>query len=108
MDSARSSHWWLSTFAARLIQLNPNVTAPSAIRRAVAHYDKAAHLDPGYAAEIYVRQALTADAERRSDTRRSTAKPTDHRSVLLDTTAADDPSSDQHASPVSRRSRALA
>ena len=66
MDVARSSHWWLSKFAARLLRLNPNASAPTAIRRAVANYDQAAHLDPEFAADRYYRKAVAAEAMRRS------------------------------------------
>jgi hypothetical protein len=66
MDVARSSHWWLSKFAARLLSLYPDASAPSAIRRAVANYDKAAHLDPEFAADVYYRKAVAAEAMRQS------------------------------------------
>ena len=64
MDVARNSHWWLGRFAARLLQLNPNASAPCAIRRAVANYDKAADLDPELAADLYYRKAVKAEAPR--------------------------------------------
>ena len=64
MDVARNSHWWLGRFAARWLQLNPNASAPCAIRRAVANYDKAAGLDPELAADLYYRKAVKADATR--------------------------------------------
>lgn len=66
MDVARSSHWWLGKFAARLIRLNPNASSPCAIRRAVANYDKAAHLDPEFAADVYYRKAVAAEIIRQS------------------------------------------
>ena len=66
MDVARSSHWWLGRFAARLLRLNPNASASCAIRRAVASYDKAAHLDPEVAADLYYRKAVAAEATQRS------------------------------------------
>ncbi len=84
------------------MQLNPKATTPSAIRRAVAHYDKAAHLDPEYAAEIYYRKAVTAEAERRSiDVKHAPAKANAHRSVLDTSSAAEVP--EDHADPMDRR-----
>ena len=66
MDVARNSHWWLGRFAARLLQLNPNASAPCAIRRAVANYARAADLDPEFAADLYYCKAVSADSTRRS------------------------------------------
>ena len=64
MDAARTSHWWLGRFAARLLQLNPSASAPCAIRRAVSHYDRDADLDPEFAADLYYRKTVNAEAAR--------------------------------------------
>ena len=40
-------------FAARLLQLNPQASAPSAVRSAVANYDRARHLAPAAAADTF-------------------------------------------------------
>jgi len=53
MDAARTSHWWLGRFAARLLQLNPAASAPCAIRRAVANHDQSAELEPEIAADLF-------------------------------------------------------
>lgn len=56
------------------MRLNPNATTATAIRRAVASYDEAAHLDPEYAAETFYRKAVAAKAERRSAEVRQTTR----------------------------------
>jgi hypothetical protein len=48
----QSSHAWLATFAARLIQLRPSMSAASAVRHAVANFHHAEGLDPRHAAEL--------------------------------------------------------
>jgi hypothetical protein len=53
MDTASSSHWWLGRFAARLLQLNPQASAPCAVRSAVANYHRARHLAPAEAADTF-------------------------------------------------------
>ena len=63
MTTASSSHWWLGRFAARLLQLNPQTSAPCAVRRAVANYHRAGHLAPDEAADLFY---LTRDAQAQS------------------------------------------
>jgi len=45
---------WLERFAARLLRLNPELSALDAVRIAQQQYAMAARLDPAEAAEIYV------------------------------------------------------
>jgi len=58
MYTATSSHWWLSRFVARLLQLRPRSSAAAAIRRAVAAYHRGALLDPDLAADNFYRDAI--------------------------------------------------
>jgi hypothetical protein len=51
---AQSSHEWLGTFAARLIQLRPAMSADAAMRYAVMSIRHAMDLDPTHAAELLV------------------------------------------------------
>jgi len=53
---------WLERFAARLLRLNPELSALDAVRIAQQQYAMAARLDPAEAAEIYA--AGTASNER--------------------------------------------
>jgi hypothetical protein len=72
MDTQSSSHWWLGRFAARLLQLNPQTSAPCAIHRAVANYHRARHLAPDEAADIF---CLARDAQAQSARYRATFGP---------------------------------
>jgi len=62
MYTATSSHWWLGRFVARLLELKPRASAPAAIRRAVAAYQRAALLDPDLAAENFYRDGTGSKA----------------------------------------------
>jgi len=50
-----SSHTWIALFAARLLQLRPNMGRGYAVRCAVANYHHAAELDPRASAEAFAR-----------------------------------------------------
>ena len=45
---------WLERFAARLLRLNPELSALDAVQIAEQQYAMASRLDPAEAAEIYV------------------------------------------------------
>ena len=45
---------WLERFAARLLRLNPELSALDAVQIAQQQYATASRLDPAEAAEIYV------------------------------------------------------
>ena len=57
-DDPSSTHAWLGTFAARLMQLCPTMGPGSAVRHAVRSIHDAAGLDPRRAAELLVTNQL--------------------------------------------------
>lgn len=54
MVKNHSTHTWIGSFAARLVQLRPVLSIGSAVQYAVMSIHHAADLDPGRAAEIFV------------------------------------------------------
>ena len=58
MFTARSSHWWLGRFAARLLQLDARAGVRFAIGRAVDSYHLVGDSDPDIAAENFYRNAV--------------------------------------------------
>ena len=53
MVHTHCTHSWLGSFAARLIQLRPELHIGSAVQFAVTSFHHAAHIDPERAAEIF-------------------------------------------------------
>jgi hypothetical protein len=70
MQRPPSSHAWLASFAARLMQLLPKMSAGTAVRCAVASIHHAATTEPRRAAEIFAQ----ANSSRRSDAKHLAAK----------------------------------
>jgi len=60
MFTARSSHWWLGRFAARLLQLDPRAGSLFAISQAVDSYHLAEDSDPDVAAYNFYRDYRNA------------------------------------------------
>jgi hypothetical protein len=53
--AAASSHWWLSKFAERMLQLDPHASWRSAVLLGVVKYHYAAAMDPHEAADLFYR-----------------------------------------------------
>ena len=60
MFTARSSHWWLGRFAARLLQLDPRAGSLFAISQAVDSYHLAGDCDPDITAYHFYRNRRNA------------------------------------------------
>ena len=54
MDNNHSTHSWVGSFAARLMQLRPHLGVGAAVNYAVLSIHHAADIDPHRAAEIFV------------------------------------------------------
>jgi hypothetical protein len=59
MNSQPSTHLWISTFAGRLMQLQPGLSMASAINCAVENFHRRHEFEPGVAAERSARAKWT-------------------------------------------------
>ena len=59
MDSQPSTHLWISTFAGRLMQLQPGLSMASAINCAVENFHRRHDFEPSNAAERSARAKWT-------------------------------------------------
>jgi hypothetical protein len=88
MQRHPSSHSWLASFAARLMQLWPKVSAGTAVRCAVASIHHAATIDPRTAAEIFAQANAVAEANVNRLASQPTKSPTPSKRKTFDAQAA--------------------
>ena len=68
-----STHSWIGSFAARLIQLRPRTSIGAAVQSAVGSYHHASDLEPARAAEIFAEANAMVEAIGRQSAARARA-----------------------------------